>query len=755
MGGSKKQTIGYKYFFSIHMGLGRGPANEIAEIRVGDVTAHDTPIVIGASGQAVRIAKPELFGGEKKEGGIDGALYVYNGARTQNLQPQMTVGGKKLPAIASLLGGDVPSFRGVVTVWYDGMVCAMNPYPKEWSFRVRRWDAGWWNNAPWYAGKALILLNGSRGQIKAMNPAHLLYEVNTNPEWGRGMPPELIDDVAWRKAADTLYNEGLGLCIPWFRQENIKEFIPVVINHIGAAQYVDRETGKLTLKLIRGDYEFNDLPLYTPSTGLLDVMDDDSSGEETAYNEIIVKGFDPTSKEDISVRVQNLASIQSQGEIISNTIEYRGLPTGDLVARAAQRELKVQLPLRKMTVILDRRGWRIAPGSVFRISHPKKGIGTLVLRAGEVQDGTLIDGKITIKAVQDIFGMPATSFVNPPSSGWTRPSFVAVPPPEAELVEMNWRDYVRRTDAADQQAVDAGTSYIAMLAKAPSGVQTQGYDIATRTGGDAYTVYVNGGFTAWLTLVGDITPLATSLTVGEENRALFAAEFVEGMVVQIDDEQMQMVSINSVTGIATVVRGVADTIPAAHSATATIWLVDDEMVSDGQEYQDGEEVDAKALTRTTTDLLLLDEADEESIIVRQRVFRPYPPGNVKVGGISVYNPLGEQAEPVLTWAHRDRLMQADVPLGHTAASVGPEPGTTYVVRVYAANGTTLLREDDVGNVATWTYNAALQGEDGNPSTVYIELESSRDGLASLFSYRFFVVITGGWGYGWGENWGGL
>lgn len=750
-GSSKKQTIGYKYYFSIHMGLGRGPANEIAEIRVGDVPAYTSPVNIRDSGQLISINRPELFGGEKKEGGIDGPMYIYNGARTQNLQPQLG----SLPAIASMLGGDVPSFRGVVTCWYDGLVCAMNPYPKEWSFRVRRWDAGWWNSAPWYPAKALIPLTGSRGEIKAMNAIHMLYEVNTNPEWGRGMPPELIDDVSFRKAADTLYDEGLGLCIPWFRQENIKEFIPVVVNHIGATQYVDRETGKLTVKLIRGDYEAGGLPLFTPDTGLLDVQDDDSSGEETAYNEIIVKGFDPTSKEEISVRVQNLAAIQAQGEIISNTIDYKGLSTRDLVSRIAQRELKVQLPLRKLTVILDRRAWRLAPGSVFRISHPKKGIGVLILRAAEVSDGTLTDGKITIKAVQDIFGMPETSFVDPTPPVWVPPSFEAAPPPESELVELNWRDFYRRSDQPARDAIDENTSYVAMVAKQPANVQTQGYDIATRTGSADYAVTVNGGFTQWGTLGGDIGPLDTTLVLMPENRTRFLAEFTDGMVVMIGDEQIQMLSINSVTGIATVKRAVADTIPRSHSATATVWLVDDEMVSDGVEYQDGETVYGKALTRTTTDLLLLSEATEESVTVNQRVFRPYPPANVKVNGLSYFEIEGEQIVVDLTWAHRDRIMQQDVAVGYTEASIGPEPGVTYNVRIYADDGVTLLREQDLGAVDAWSYSDTLQTEDGDPLAVWIELESVRDGIASHFNHRFKVVLNGGWGYAWGENWSGV
>lgn len=795
MGAGKKQTIGYRYYFSLQMGIGRGPINELVEVRVGDITATDIPIEVSATGKLSYINKPDLFGGEKKEGGVQGPMFVYNGARDQQLQPRLNVSviaanngggglsagqivsavfgpplltlfgkGKSdsvkpvtvLPSIAASLGGDVPNFRGIVSVWFDGMVCAMNPYPKEWSFRVRRSSAGWWNNDPWYPAKAMIELTSESGKgILSMNGAHILYEVNTNPEWGRGMPPELIDEPSFKRAADQLHAEGLGLCLPWFRQETIKEFLPVVINHIGGVQYVDRESGKLALRLIRGDYVIDELPMFTPTTGLLDILDDDSSGEETSYNEIIVKGFDPTTKEDISVRVQNLASIQSQGEIISNTIEYKGLSTRDLCSRVALRELKVQLPLRRLTVLLDRRGWRIQPGMAFRISYPERGIENMILRAGECTDGTMVSGKISVKAVQDIFGMPATSFVTPEPGGWSPPSFTATASPETRLYELNWRDYFLRSQQADRDAVDIGTSFIAEMAKDLPNTQTQGFDIISKLSTETdYTLYGNGGFTAWLTLGVDLLPLDDMLTVAPENRSNFATEYVVGMVVLIDDEHIQFVSFDEDTGIAVLARGVADTIPSPHATGTTIWLVDDEMVSDNREYQDGEIVLAKALTRTSTDFLSPELAVEDRLEVNQRVYRPYPPANVRVNGVSIFDARDAQTEPLVTWAHRDRIMQQDVPIGHGEPSVGPEAGVTYNVRVYQPDGVTLVSETDIGAVDTWTFNTAAQVGAGSPSRVIVELESKRDGVASQFHYRFEVVISSGWGYDWGKNYGG-
>ena len=144
--GAKKQTIGYHYLMSLLSGLWRGPLNEIVAIKVGDKVAWQGSV----SDDSVQyINQPNLFGGEKKEGGIQGAFRVFMGAPTQVL-PGATaynlgkpVGARTLPNVKTAIGGLVSDFRGVVTVWYDGLVTSMNPYPKEWKYRGRRTTAGW------------------------------------------------------------------------------------------------------------------------------------------------------------------------------------------------------------------------------------------------------------------------------------------------------------------------------------------------------------------------------------------------------------------------------------------------------------------------------------------------------------------------------------------------------------------------------------------------------------------------------------
>ena len=147
MGGkSKKVTIGYKYFMGLHMGLCRGPVDAIRRIVVGDKVAWTGEIT---SNQSVSINRPGLFGGEDQEGGVDGTLQVMMGAPDQ----------PRNASLASMLGGLVSAFRGVVTTFFDGQVCAMSPYPKEWSYLVQKTKKGWYDDACWYPAKAEILMD--------------------------------------------------------------------------------------------------------------------------------------------------------------------------------------------------------------------------------------------------------------------------------------------------------------------------------------------------------------------------------------------------------------------------------------------------------------------------------------------------------------------------------------------------------------------------------------------------------------------
>ena len=142
------QIVGYRYKFGLHMGIGRGPVNEVCEVRVGDRTAWTGSITDTTLN--VPVNAYDLFGGDDHEGGVQGTMDILMG-RPDQVAPA---------GLSAMLGGLVPGFRRVLTVFFDGMVCAISPYPKPWKFRVRRTTAGWDGDA--FAPElATITLDGS------------------------------------------------------------------------------------------------------------------------------------------------------------------------------------------------------------------------------------------------------------------------------------------------------------------------------------------------------------------------------------------------------------------------------------------------------------------------------------------------------------------------------------------------------------------------------------------------------------------
>lgn len=143
MGGrSKKVTVGYKYYLGMHMVLCHGPVDKIVRIRVDE---RDAWVGNRRTGR-ITIRKPDLFGGESREGGIQGDIDFMPGEPTQGVNDYLS----------SKLGALVPAFRGVTSVVLRQVYIGLNPYLKKWDFRVSRVLTRQDGIPQWYPTKASI-----------------------------------------------------------------------------------------------------------------------------------------------------------------------------------------------------------------------------------------------------------------------------------------------------------------------------------------------------------------------------------------------------------------------------------------------------------------------------------------------------------------------------------------------------------------------------------------------------------------------
>lgn len=708
MGKSSKQTIGFWYSLGILMGICLGPVDKLTKIVAGGLLAWSGTVTQSGT---FFINQRQLFGGEKKEGGIDGSVAVCMGEPDQAPNNYLI----------QQLGLPQPARRGKLTIVFRGVIGAMNPYVKAWSFQVARYVKGW-RTPVWEPDLCQV--------DKGMNAAHFVYRAYTDPVSGLGQSPDGLDLVRMKAAAQTLHDEGLGLCLKWSRTDVVNNFMGVICDHVGGEFSTDPTTGKQFLRLYRGGYDVNSLPIIDESN-IIEITSHEQSALAGSVNTITVTYRDCETNKDASVTVHNPANVQAQGgQVIPKPIDYPGFWNGDLAIRAAMRELhavsslpargKLKLPTPLMAMVSGSLvEVEIIKGDILALSWKLLFLDRMPIRVLEIDRGTTTDNAIQITYTTDVNALPTQNYVVGQPSLWEPTDTTPLPVPDQRLIESSYRDLAGALRAADLAILTPEAGYVGALGIRSSDI-AYNYTLSTRVGttGD-FTERASGDFAPTGLLPADVPAGAAPINVILSSiRALDLVAV--GSEALCDGEVMRVDAIDAVTGAVTLARGCVDTVPALHSAGARVWFTDGYTGGDPTEYLAGETVQAKLLTRTTAGELDPAFAPIASTVLSRRQVRPYPPANLKVRGAAY--PATVEGALVLTWSHRDRLLQADQLIDTTQTDIGPEPGTTYTVRVYLAG---VLNSTATGVAAT-TLTPVVTGD----GVVRVEIDALRDGFIS-------------------------
>jgi len=839
--GGKKQTIGYKYYLGMHLGLCHGPIDAITRLRCDDRDAW-----FGENtGGSINVNAPELFGGEKREGGVSGVVDVEMGGPTQGQNSYLV----------SKLGSLIPAFRGIVGLVFRQAYLGNNPYLKQWAARGTRihvrqdgieqwyddvaeispdlakfgglWEyqllpyhanpgttnldiptTGWDNAAPLPYGDSvwlrspdlsviwirktifnvpagliiqaradngcLLWVNGTyiggsnipnanisnnnrfpveflvpgsgtyeivvkaytesssgaqggnylnitlANQVNPdMNPAHIVRECLTDPEWGMGYTDADIDDDSFMAAADIFYAEGLGLSLLWDKQIKIDEFVQTVLRHVDTALYVSRTTGKFVLKPIRGGYDEGDL-LSLDESNIVSVDDPTRIAFGELTNSVTVTYWDAITGKDATITVTDPALVQQQGVIINAPLQYPGFTNGRNATVAAQRDLKVlSSPLLSCTITADSDAKVLNIGDVFKFSWAKWGLVDVVMRVTGISYGTGRNKRVKINCTEDVFDTDTNVVVVVPGSDWTDPS--APPSAVAEQIatEAPYWELVQALGQADTDNKLLTHPEIGYVIGAGSRPASAINASLFTDDGAGYEDVGALDFAPIGYLTTDITKTQTTFALED-----FAdlGEVAIGSHVQIGEELMRVDVLDDVTGAIEVGRGVLDTVPQEHFAGDFAMFWDAYAGFDPTEYVVSEEVGVKIVPVSGAGVLPLAEAVEMTVELAQRAARPYAPGDLRINGESYEPDPFYAGEVEVTWTDRDRLQQTSGSLvDHTAGNIGPEAGTEYRLRVY------------VDEVLDQTIEPAVSPQAVTPGSagfVRVEVHSKRDELYS-------------------------
>lgn len=768
MGGGGKSGGGYqvtRHYLSMLYGICAAGRNiELLELKFGDKVAWRGSMKMNGS---VEIDKPDLFGGDTKEGGVRGVMTWLNGGANQTLPARLaakfgltpeTCPGYRGIASIFLTGVPVPDSIDTVDEWGNPIptgtpdsiftdvdrdtgrgfrVCSNNPYLKKITARLRRPAEGL------NPSIAMIRLKNSSAGVEqyATNAVHIVFEAMTNTEFGMGENYGMFDIASFEQCAQVIYNEKLGLNILWNRQSKIEDFIKIILDHVQGAVFVHPATGKHTMTLLRGDYVVGSLKTVSPDNAKLSNFKTKIWGDIT--NEVTVTWTNPETGKEETVTVQDLAGIAAQGAITSASRNYHGIGSRNTAIMVGERDLAaIAYPLATCEAEVSRAFWKTVMHDCVVLNWPRHGVESAVFRVVEIKNGSS-SRTVTLTLIEDVFSLDRATYSEPTETEWTKPATQPQPLTNFHLGTAPAFFTIRALGLSDIEELDYPEAVSAIVV-APDSFD----DIAVELVG--YTTTATGApirkTLAQLDLSGVMVtshPLVQqSMSVVLIETGVIGSMPVVGNFLLIGTGTDAETEIASVTGIngnkVTIARGLLDTVPRAWP-TGTRIMVIPSSSGDKTRRSAFEDVDYHLKTITTNGTLAIYNAPKQTVTISERPHLPNRPANVTVGGVAfgTYD-MANAGTVTVAWSNRNRRTEATQAPRWTDASASLEPGQTTTITALRSSDRAVLgtMEGLTGTSAT-VGKALFAGE----SDAIIRVTAVRDDMESLQGHEIRVTLT--------------
>lgn len=634
-----------------------------------------------------------------------------------------------------------PSYRNLCYAVFEQVYWGTSNYPKPVAFVVRRCPD------PFAQGAGVANLGGDA------NPALAVYDLLSNITYGLGIPPARFDVTSFTNAAVTLAAEGLGVSMQFDTQASADSLIGEILRHCDGLLYTDPATGLWTIVLARGGYDATLLPTLTVDS-VIGTPDFSRGSWSETTNLVSIKFASRINNfNDRMMKAYDAANVLVTGEVRPQTIAFNGISTEAAAALVAIRVLKtLSYPLSKIKIVANRSAWKFRPGGLFRFTWIPLGVINQVFRITRIAYGELTDGKITMDAVEDIFGINSVAFVAPPTSGWVNPAGSPTPCSSQQMIELPY--YLLQG-----QPLLQGIYALAIAARDPA-VSEKAFEIWLNEGSGFFDTGIaspfcpvgllNAAYPSGL-LAFDATGFVLSATGGVDLDELVAAspsDFQNGVnLCLVDNEIMAWttptLNPNATYSIAGIARGLLDTVPADHALGAKVFFFSlGANVTRPTAYPVDLTVTARFTPQSAIGELPIASATDVTLTTRSRFVRPYPPGNVLVNGLAYgVRPASVTGDLTVSWSSRNRITQS-LAVQQDAADVPGEWTQTFSVQVKIA-GVAIGSPYSVSG-ETFTYTAAQRGIDDADYTklTTLEIRSHVNGLDSYFAQVVSTIMYG-------------
>jgi len=589
-----------------------------------------------------------------------------------------------------------------------------------------------------------IELSGLMGSVffqdnlekKDINPIHKIREILTD-DTAMSKPESDVNNVNFMKAADRIYDEGLG--ISWaIDEKSCIEAIEELCYHIEAGIRVNRQTGLYEMVLFRDDWftedEIHDIAENKIKDLSLEIMNSDD-----IVNQLNVTYYDRERIKNSTFSVYENGSILTMGHTNAESVEFpyfMNMRNAEIVANWKLKQFSTPAWSGSFTT-----GWREARKwnryDLIRLPWSRKWNGAILARIMKINLGNGTDNTVTIDFEEVI---PHSSEMNT-SIVVDTPVDTAPQPPQPSINAVFEAPYYLTVLRAGQTNADLelsnnpDTGYVAAIAAKPQNNSLNAL-LYTDGGAGEFEQVSRLDYCDILQLDQSITEASSSFTV----TGSLAQTANSSNLILLNDELMGFVSFDDVTKVLTVKRGVLDTVPKKHSSGYLFVFDLPDVAFDSTQYAQSEIVEAQVLTTTPSGIQEL-VVTGMLVEIQARAIRPYPPANVKING--EYFPAEIETDLVITWVDRNRVQQTGgMQLSWFDDGVTIEQNTqTYLTLTQLGENDIELATSNANITGSTSYTMPISSMQADTRFVRITLKTVRDGYECLQPFEYIVELS--------------
>lgn len=569
-----------------------------------------------------------------------------------------------------------------------------------------------------------------------MNPIHKIREILTD-DAAMGKPEADINDGNFKKAADQIWKEGLG--ISWaIDEKSCIEAIEELCYHIEAGIRVNRQTGLYEMVLFRDDW-FAEDEIHTITENKIKDLSLEVMNSDDIVNQLNVTYYDRERIKNSTFSVYENGSILTMGHANAESVEFpyfMNMRNAEIVANWKLKQFSTPAWSGSFTTgCREARKWNRY--DLIRLPWSKKWNGTILVRIMKINLGNGTDNTVTIdfEEVVPYSGEMNTSIVVDESI-----SGGVIPPQPSDNAAFE-APYYLTVLRAGQTNVDLELSnnpdigYVAAIAAKPQNNSLNAL------------LYTDGG-------VGEFEQVSRLdycdiLQLDQPINETASAFVVTGSLTQtansnnlilLNGELMGFVVFDDATKVLTVKRGVLDTVPKKHSSGSLFVFDLPDVAFDSTQYAQSEIVEAQVLTTTPSGIQGL-SGTGTPIEIQSRAIRPYPPANVKIN--NVFMPSYFEDDFTLTWSDRNRLQQTGGQiLGYFEGSVALESNTQTLLTVIELDANNVeLATHSVNVTASNSFTLIKSAMQVDTRSLHVNLKTVRDGYECLYAFNHTVICS--------------